>query len=149
MNPPSIGNDSQSSGDEPCGLKKPGCLNILLVDDEPELCYLLSRLLRISGHLTTTAVDGYDALSKIDKGPQFDLVIMDQNMPGMRGEDAIEKIRERGWNTPILITSGDLDILNRPSLRAPGVAVISKPFNMPELLEVATKLIESTSRRNL
>ncbi|MBK8802142.1 MAG: response regulator, partial [Fibrobacteres bacterium] len=43
---------------------------------------------------------------KFDKGAGFDLVVMDQNMPGMRGEDALAKIQERGWNTPILITSG-------------------------------------------
>lgn len=125
------------------------CLNILLVDDEPELCYLMSRLLQISGHRTATAVDGYDALAKIEKEGGFDLVVMDQNMPGMRGEDAIEKIRERGWNTPILITSGDLDVLGRPSLRQPGVAAIAKPFNMPELLETALDLIRKSANRGV
>ncbi|MBK8801892.1 MAG: response regulator [Fibrobacteres bacterium] len=138
-----------SGRDEPLGIGGLGSLRILLVDDEPEICYLMSRLLKIAGHTTTIAVDGYDALSKFDKGAGFDLVVMDQNMPGMRGEDAVAKIRERGWNTPILITSGDLDVLERPSLRVPGVSVISKPFNMPELLELAAKLIESTVPKSL
>ncbi|HNY29269.1 MAG TPA: response regulator [Fibrobacteria bacterium] len=121
-------------------------MNILLVDDEPELRYLMSRLLQMSGHRTTTAIDGYDALSKIEKDGGFDLVVMDQNMPGMKGENAIDKIRERGWNTPILVTSGDLDLLDSPALKQPGVAVIAKPFNMPELLEKAFELVAASAR---
>jgi len=119
-----------------------GPLRILLVDDDPDLRFLMARMLRIAGHAVETAESGQAALEEIAGGVVPDLVVMDQNMPGMDGVRTLAGIRELQPDLLVLISSGQPDIHEWDVFRQPNTGVISKPF---DLGEIAAKISELRS----
>ena len=111
-------------------------LNILSVDDDPTLGLLLGTFIRSLGHACTVARDGEQALQAYQH-TTFDLVLMDQLMPGMDGIAATRKLRElqqsRGWK-PIIMLSGQSETDDQvASLNAGCDDFIAKPVNFEVL----------------
>lgn len=115
---------------------------ILLVDDDPDVRFLMERMLKREGHSVVSVDCGQAALDQLEKEVP-DLVIMDQNMPGLDGIKTLEKIRETRPNLAVLISSGQPDIQDWPCFQAPNTAVIAKPFDVAEL---KAKLLEFAGR---
>ena len=65
---------------------------ILIVDDEPQACQILSRLIRHLGHETAYRTGGAEALAFVDETP-VDLMILDVMMPGMDGMEVLRRVR--------------------------------------------------------
>ncbi len=82
-----------------------GILRILVVDDLPIIRDVLQAQLVEDGHQVETAGDGREALEIVDKG-YFDLVITDQSMPGMTGEELAVVIKESRPETGIILLTG-------------------------------------------
>jgi PAS domain S-box-containing protein len=117
--------------------------SVLVVDDEEEVRNLLAQMLRKAGVAqVVTAPGGVECLACLRAGTRPDLVILDQNMPGMDGVQTLERIREGFPDLPVLISSGVLDVENRVAFRAPGVAVIPKPFTIEEMLHRLGRMME-------
>jgi len=112
----------------------PGGLNVLLVDDDEDVLYLVARMLKAAGFQVKPVPGGEEALENLRSGAIPDLIILDQNMPRMSGVQTLEKIRLLLPEVPILISSGQPDIQNWECFRRPNVGVIPKPFEMGELL---------------
>ena len=115
-------------------LSSQGSLNVLLVDDDEDVRFLMARMLKNAGHRVQSLASGEGALRSLGAGPLPDLIILDQNMPGMSGVQTLEKIRALRSDVPILISSGQPDIEEWACFKQPKVGVISKPFEMEELL---------------
>jgi DNA-binding NtrC family response regulator len=82
---------------------------ILVVDDEPIICDLLTLFLRPEGYEVLTAGSVEQALNHIDSR-QIDLILLDLRMPGDRDcEDLLFLLRDRGSEVPIIIVSGWVD----------------------------------------
>jgi len=77
---------------------------LLIVDDEASLRTLFSMALESDDHSTECAVDGGDALKKMDES-SFDLVLLDLSMPGMSGLDVLRELRARRDLTTVTIIS--------------------------------------------
>ena len=113
-----------------------GALKILLVDDDEEVRFLMTRMLRRAGvSEVSTAAGGREAIARLDSGALPDLVILDQNMPGLDGLQTLAQLRERHPDLPVLISSGQPDIQDWEGLKRKNVGVISKPFTLEEILE--------------
>ncbi|MBI2618167.1 response regulator [Candidatus Kaiserbacteria bacterium] len=83
--------------------------NILVVDDEKPLRITTSNLVEsIGGCTVQTAEDGMEAMQCL-RSWEFDLVITDNNMPGMEGVELLERMRaeERFKHIPVILQSGD------------------------------------------
>jgi serine phosphatase RsbU (regulator of sigma subunit)/anti-sigma regulatory factor (Ser/Thr protein kinase) len=107
-------------------------LNVLSVDDDPTLGLLLKTFIRSLGHECTVVADGERALQQY-RQTAFDLVLMDQLMPGMGGIAATGAIRElqklSGWR-PIIMLSGLSETDDQvASLDAGCDDFIAKPVN--------------------
>jgi CheY-like chemotaxis protein len=76
---------------------------------------------------------GKEAVRLVQEGFKPDVVVTDQNMPGMDGIQTLEALREIDPDLPVLVSSGQLDIEEWECFRKPGVGVISKPFGIREL----------------
>jgi CheY-like chemotaxis protein len=109
-------------------------MKVFLVDDDEDIRLLMTRMLKKAGvGAVETAASGEEALEKLLSGELPDVLILDQNMPGMRGDQLMARVRDRYSDLPILFSSGQPDIESWAILNQPKVALISKPFTMDEI----------------
>ena len=108
---------------------------ILVVDDSPTVRKLISTKLERHGHTVVAAVDGMDALAKINEVVP-DLILLDITMPRLDGYQVCKLIRNNDLtkNTPIVMISGKDGFFDKVRGRMAGSTdFISKPFG-PEIL---------------
>ena len=115
---------------------------ILIVDDSPSIRQVVGITLRGAGYEVIEAVDGKDALSKLD-GQKIDLILSDVNMPNMDGLSLAKAVRENPNYkfTPILMLTTETDEAKKEQGKAAGVkAWLVKPFQPALLLSSVSKL---------
>lgn len=107
---------------------------ILVVDDEQAIRDLISEVLNIAGFQVTTASDGVEALNQIRK-IEFDLIILDVNLPKVDGFAILESVRENAPTQPIIMISArtEKDDVTH-GLRLGADDYIRKPFSVEELV---------------
>lgn len=83
-------------------------LRILLIDDHSLFADALSGVLQRLGPATTVlpVTSAEHALSELEGGARFDLVLLDLGLPGVRGRTAFEAVRARAGDAPIVIVTG-------------------------------------------
>lgn len=112
-------------------------LRVLLVEDAPFLRYAFSRLLRMQGYDVKEANDGQEALDCLaDFSPH--LVLTDLMMPVMGGVELISHIRANPATShlPVVaITADATDQAEQLARKAGAVDVITKPIDLPSLLD--------------
>lgn len=116
---------------------------ILAVDDSGSLRQMLSFSLKEAGYGVIEAVDGQDGLDKAKKHT-VDLVLTDQNMPGMDGLSLIKALRAMKdyRSVPILMLTTESGDEMKAKGRAAGASGwLVKPFDPARLTEVVKKLI--------
>ena len=117
-------------------LRRP--VTVLVVDDYPVLCDVVSRQLSDAGYRTLKAYDGLEAKQVIGvHGPEIDLVLTDIEMPRMRGDELAVWIQREHPETPVLLMSSV-----RP--RCPGtqgLPVLDKPFRMEALVAAVQEIL--------
>jgi two-component system cell cycle sensor histidine kinase/response regulator CckA len=121
---------------------------ILLMDDQKIVRKALRRMLERIGYETEFAIDGKEALEKYKKALKvkkpFDAVILDLTIPGgMGGKETIKKMLELDANVKAIVASGysnDSVMANYKDYGFKGI--ITKPFDMNELSEVISQIIE-------
>lgn len=120
-----------------------GTETILLVDDESAVRRALRGMLERSGFRVIECEDGAQALAALERGARADAVLIDRSMPGLSGEQVIERIWELGIRLPILVLSGhsSVDLLN-PNVRA----VLSKPITREALVSEMRRALDQRAR---
>ena len=114
-------------------------LDILLVDDEASILGFLKQFLESRGHAVLCAHDGEQAL-RLAELARFDVVVCDLRMPGLGGDDVIERLRRMpGFErTRFLVSTGDTastTAVRRIAALRPD-AVLSKPYEMEQLRRI-------------
>ncbi len=84
-------------------------MNILIIDDEPNIADALAWILRGNGHSVSKAADGEHGLAAL-AAESFDLIFLDVVMPGMGGLAVLEKIRSTNPEQTVIMISGQADI---------------------------------------
>ena len=101
---------------------------LLLVDDEPQICTSLGRILRRDGYRIHTA-NGADQAMEVLAQHSVDVVISDQRMPGKKGTELLAAVRDSYPNTVRLILSGAAEI--EDITQAMGTGAIYKFLTKP------------------
>lgn len=115
--------------------------NILVVDDEDQVCDLLAEALTFMGHNVFTAGDGQEAMEQIEKIP-FAIVITDMDMPRLDGMDLIRHITATRNGTDIIAITGHTMKYKYTDVVAAGAAdFITKPFTLNELEAKLNRLL--------
>ena len=119
-----------------------------MVDDEPAVIELLKEFFKQfqHGHAYEVAAahDGADAAMALLRG-QYDLVLLDMNMPRMGGLEFLKQIRGLGVRVPVIMVTGNQDVEAAAQALSGGVfAYVPKPFDFKQLdhlvaLAVATR----------
>lgn len=114
---------------------------ILIVDDEPDVVFFISKICQPQGYHTLTASSGLEALKYVQELPErIDLVLLDLRMPGMGGMEVLKSIRKHHPDLPVIILTALTD--KRKECEALGIeAYITKPYSIEELYRKVTRVV--------
>ena len=118
--------------------------DVLIVDDEPAICWAFREALSDDGHAVRVCPSAEDALRLTQKGWRPDVVVMDVRLPGIDGLTAIRQLREQIGDAPVVVITafGSLDTAVR-AIEEGAFDYLVKPFAFAEL----TARLEAVCRR--
>jgi len=118
---------------------------VLVVEDDPHVREAVERALRFEGYDVHTAVDGNDALLRIDELTP-DAIVLDVLMPGTDGLAVCRILRDRGNHTPVLMLTARHEVSDRVAgLDAGADDYLVKPFALDELFARVRALLRRSS----
>ena len=113
---------------------------VLVVEDDTALRRIITRVLGIGGYDGVSAVEPTEALERVEAGEHFDLVMVDQRMPAMRGDQLIRALwAMRPGQTVLRLLGNEDDQVTWPVDAA--CPALGKPFGVRELLTAVTDCI--------
>ncbi|RYZ51369.1 MAG: response regulator [Proteobacteria bacterium] len=108
---------------------------ILVVDDEPTLRECIVMILEEEGYDVVEAENGLKALEMVLKDPTIKLMLTDQSMPIMKGEELVEKLRAAQIKIPVIVVTGVADHSAAVKFIRSGVYLyLTKPIDAPDLI---------------
>ncbi len=123
---------------------------ILVIDDEPAICEVLSGILEDEEYEVVTAGDGIQGL-RIMEQEDIDLVILDVWLPGMGGMDVLREIREKNPGIEVIIISGhgSIDMAVR-ALKLGAFDFLEKPLSLDRVTTLVRNalMVEDLKREN-
>ncbi|MEO5358907.1 MAG: response regulator [Nitrospirota bacterium] len=122
---------------------------ILIVDDSPSVRQLVGLTLTNAGYEVMEAVDGSDALKKLNKivdsdDTKVEMMFVDVNMPNMNGLDFVEQVRKitACRFIPIIMLTTEAHVTKRQEGRLAGASGwIIKPFKPEQLVNITRKFL--------
>ncbi|MGB9119691.1 MAG: response regulator transcription factor [Candidatus Angelobacter sp.] len=108
-------------------------MRILIAEDDAPLAMVIAQAFKSEDHVTEVAPDGDDALQRMQKA-EFDLLILDLNLPVISGSEVLRKVRSGNSDIPILILTATDEVAERVAcLDAGADDYLTKPFSFSEL----------------
>jgi DNA-binding response OmpR family regulator len=108
--------------------------HILVVEDEAGFQTLLSEALSRAGHQVTAAYTGLEGLDLI-RQQAFDLLLIDNRLPGLSGLALLQQLRAMGQSVPVIIMTAYADVpIVVEAMRLQAVDFLVKPFHLETLL---------------
>jgi two-component system OmpR family response regulator len=109
-------------------------VHLLVVEDDPRLGRLLTRLFSNDRHVVDLATAGQEAIELLDANPSFEAVVLDVGLPGIDGFEVARRIRGAGSRIPILMLTARDGVSDRiTGLDAGADDYLVKPFAYEEL----------------
>jgi DNA-binding NtrC family response regulator len=109
---------------------------VLLVDDEEEFVETLAERMRSRGMEVATSTSGGDALDLIDREP-YDVVVLDLQMPGMDGLEALARIKRRNPDIQVVLLTGHATVEKSvEAIKRGALEFLEKPIDLATLSEV-------------
>lgn len=113
---------------------------VLVVEDDPDLQWRLARMLTVQGNRVVGTSSGDGALALISQWP-VDLVLIDEDLPGMSGLDVARRIRGSHPHIPVVLMTGEDSAEKRSAASLAGVVkTLTKPLRVEHLAEIAAVL---------
>jgi two-component system, NtrC family, response regulator HydG len=117
--------------------------NILVIDDDVDICTLLNRYLSKNGFSVTTCHSGKTALESIITQPP-DIVLCDFRLEDMNGSELLERIKQRNPSIPVIIMTGYSDVRTAVNIMKSGAFdYVTKPLLPEEILLTLRRGLES------
>jgi len=119
--------------------QSPARKRILIVDDDPSIRYMLTRVLLDEDYAVLAAADGREGL-KTAAANEIDLVLLDLKMPGLNGRETLRELALLRPGLPVIMMTA---YSRRPAEGglAGASAWLQKPLDFPALLETIKKLL--------
>lgn len=122
---------------------------ILIIDDDLDMCTLLSRFLEKKGYQTEVAYNGNKGLAKFNE-EYFDIVLCDFRLGDKEGKDVLVKIKEARPKTIVIIITGYSDIkIAVDVIKLGAYDYITKPLIPDEVINVIEKALKSSPREQI
>jgi two-component system, NtrC family, response regulator HydG len=121
--------------------------NILVIDDDVDICTLLNRYLTKNGFNVTTCHSGKTALESIINHPP-EIVLCDFRLEDMNGSELLDRIKQRNPGIPVIIMTGYSDVRTAVSIMKSGAFdYVTKPLLPEEILLTIKKGLDSVKNR--
>ncbi|MDR0307482.1 MAG: response regulator [Chitinispirillales bacterium] len=116
--------------------------SVLVVDDVESNLYVARGLLSPYGLSSDTAMSGFEAIDKIRNGNVYDIIFMDYMMPEMDGIETFNKIRDMGYEKPIVALTANTVVGQAEMFLSKGFdSFLSKPIDVTVLNDVLNRFI--------
>ncbi len=124
-------------------------MKILIAEDEITIANSLKKNFADEGHNALIANDGENTINQIQEN-DFDVILLDWRMPKLSGLEVCKKLRNEGFNKPIILLTALTDIANKvEALNAGADDYITKPFSFEEVMariEAVVRRYKSSTR---
>src|SRR5271157_718580 len=115
-------------------MNSPPQSHVLVVDDDPTICELLTTMLNLSGFISQSCTSGEEAFKLLSKYT-FDAIISDLNMGGISGLELLEATRRLAPHTAFLMATGVSDVAVGVTAMKQGAAdYLLKPFQLDAVM---------------
>lgn len=119
---------------------------ILVIDDEPHLREVVTKLLRLEGHVAVGVGCGIEGV-RVFRGEPFDVVVTDLGMPDLTGLEVARKVREIYADVKVILCTGWNVTVDQAEQEASGVArLLEKPFRLDKLLHLVHELLREVAQ---
>jgi two-component system nitrogen regulation response regulator GlnG len=120
---------------------------VLIVDDDQDICILLSALMREAGLISLVAHDGETALRMVPL-EMPDMLLVDVQMPGIDGMEVLRRVKEMDSQLPVILITAYAEIpLSVAAMRAGAFDYLAKPFQHPEVIRLVRAALAERKRR--
>jgi CheY-like chemotaxis protein len=101
-------------------------VRVLIVDDDPDISFMMRTLMQSEGWDTGEAMSGEEALLRLDELTGYDAIVLDYRMPGLTGIELARNLREEGVFPPMILCSAYLNPDVEAEAKALGVPTVDK-----------------------
>lgn len=123
--------------------------NVLIIDDEKRFATMLSKRLALRGYCCDVAHDGESGLELLIQG-HFQLVVLDLRLPGLSGEEVLERIKIKHPDLPVIILTGHGNEKERKKCMAlKAHSFLNKPVDLSFLVGLFEKITEPSEGKQL
>jgi len=121
--------------------------DILIVDDEELICFVLANLFKVHGYSCRTASRGDEALAMIaERAPS--LVVMDIRMPGLSGFDVLYRLKQIDIHIPVILMTALAGVRDAvDAMKAGAFDYVAKPFNNDDMMDVVKRALDSARKK--
>jgi DNA-binding NtrC family response regulator len=117
---------------------------ILIVDDEKNMCTVLSMLFRDRGYEVATAGDGSEVVHRLEQGEVVDLIISDLKMPGVDGIGILDYLKETERDIPLILITAYGTIPDAvQAVKKGAVDFLTKPFNTDVIVHTVGRVFRT------
>ncbi len=118
-------------------------INILWADDEIDLLKPQLLFLKKKGYEVTTVTNGHDALEELEGEVEFDVVFLDESMPGLTGLETLSRIRNTNGTIPVvMITKNEAEHVMEEAIGSQIAGYLLKPVNPMQILLTLKRIID-------
>jgi len=114
---------------------------ILIVDDDASVRDILRQIVTLYGYQAVLAESAKDAVGILTR-QAIDLVMLDLQMPDITGDQFLDFIRKKGFQTPVVVVSAHVDVEMARHLGSVGISgIVSKPFEVDRVIDVMNRAL--------
>ena len=120
-----------------------GSKTFLLIDDEPMVTDVCELMLKELGYRVLKASSGPEAIKIFENNrDQIDLIISDFNMPGMNGQEVVDRVRTIDQRAKVLLSSGGVSVPHEEDAIARGFnGFLQKPYSLNTLSDEIAEIL--------
>jgi len=123
--------------------------SVLIIDDDLDLCSILSEDLKEIGYDSHYVTDADSAFEFFDKKPNLDLILLDLKMPDKDGLQFLKELRQKGLDIKVIVLTAYADVRSAiDSARYGASDFISKPYDLDELIITMRRVLQKEEYEN-
>lgn len=121
---------------------------ILIVDDEPDILFVLKTVLKVAGYEVVEAASGEEAIAVLESTDTPDATLLDIRLPGIDGWEVLAKMREVSWlsRSPVIVISAHAEADSSARAAESGAsAYITKPFDPTAVTRELERVLQAAA----